>query len=134
MFSNWYVLLLNGYDETKDFDQQRVECDLAILNSKLKLEHSMKEVVTRQKGQPKKQIQVVLLTPKIKKPKGLTSKKVNRKYKNWFKPSFWDPIYATMKQQSNLTIFFSLLTIEIQFFKKHYQKKKLLQFDQRLFN
>jgi hypothetical protein len=20
MFSNWYVLLLNGYDETKDFD------------------------------------------------------------------------------------------------------------------
>jgi hypothetical protein len=33
-------------------------------------------------GWPKKQIEVVLLTPKVEKPKGSTSKKVRGKYTN----------------------------------------------------
>ncbi len=54
-------------------------------------------------GWPKKQIEVVLLTPKVEKPKGSTSKKVRGKYTNWFVPSLWDLIYVLVKQHKSFT-------------------------------
>jgi hypothetical protein len=55
-----------------------IKCDFVALNVKLELEHSTKkEVVKRPMGWPKKQIEVVLMAPKMEKHEDeSTSKKV----------------------------------------------------------
>ncbi len=57
-----------------------------------------KKTTKRLMGPPKKQIEVVLFTPKVDKLERSTSKKVKGNFTNWFVPFLWDPIYVIMKQ------------------------------------
>ncbi len=54
-------------------------------------------------GPPKKQIDVVLLTPKVEKLERSTPKKVKGNYTNWFVPFLYDPIYVIVKQHRSFT-------------------------------
>ena len=89
----------------KDEMEVCVQRDFAALNKKLEMEHGMcKEMMKRQVGRPKKEIDVVLLTSKVKLEDHASKKtKVRRPYINWFLPALWKPIYAVVKQHKNLT-------------------------------
>jgi hypothetical protein len=52
-------------------------------------------------GKPKKELSVVLLTLKVEQMKPqIKIPKVC--YRNWFSPSIWLPIYATLKKHHNI--------------------------------
>jgi len=80
----WVVMAkqktLNGMFShiNKEDMEMTIKCDFVALNVKLELEHSTKkEVVKRPMRWPKKQIEVVLLAPKVEKHEdGSTSKKI----------------------------------------------------------
>ena len=83
-----------------------VERDFDTLNTRLEVEKAMEsEVVKRSVGRPKKEVEVVLLTPKVENIAKATSSKtkVRGNYTNWFLPSLWGPIYAAMRQHKNYT-------------------------------
>ena len=82
-----------------------VERDFDTLNTRLEVEMAMKsEVVKRLVRRPKKNVQVVLLTPKVENIAKLTPNRAKvRNYTNWFLPSLWGPIHAAMKQHKNYT-------------------------------
>lgn len=63
------------------------------------------EVVKCLVGRPRKELQAILLTPKVKKPEGLATKKakVRSKYTNWLVPSLWGPIQVAMRVHKNYT-------------------------------
>ena len=63
------------------------------------------EVVKCLVGRPKKELQAILLIPKVKKPKGLATKKakLRGKYTIWFMPYFWGPIHVAMRVHKNYT-------------------------------
>lgn len=64
-----------------------------------------KEVVLRHVERPKKELQAILLIPKVEKPEGSTTKKANvrGKYTNWFMPSLWCSIHVAMRVHKNHT-------------------------------
>ena len=83
-----------------------VERDFDTLNTRLEVEKAMEsKVVKRSIGRPKKDVQAVLLTPKVENIAKLTPNraKVRGNYTNWFLPYLWGFIHATMKQHKNYT-------------------------------
>lgn len=89
----------------KDEMEMRVQRDFATLDEKLEIDYAMrKEVVKRPVGRPKKEMEAVLLTPKVEPEEQASKKaKVRGPYTNWFLPALWKPIYAAVKQHKNLT-------------------------------
>ena len=90
----------------KEEMQACVEREFATLEKRLELEKGMeKEVIKRPVGRPKKELQATLLTPKVEKVEASTTKKahVRGNYTNWFLPSLWGPIHATMTVYKNYT-------------------------------
>ena len=89
----------------KDEMEECVQRDFAALNEKLEMEHGMcKKMMKRPVGRPKKEMDVVLLTPKVEPEEHASKKtKVRGPYTNWFLPNLWKPILAVVKQHKNLT-------------------------------
>ena len=85
--------------------EEHVECNFAILSKTLELEKAMEEeVVKRLVERPKKQLEVVFHVPMVERSEEpIQKKKVRGTYTNWFLPSLWGPIPATMKQHKNYT-------------------------------
>ena len=62
------------------------------------------EAEKRPVGRPKKEMEVVLLPTKVETPVKSSSKSSRSRgtYMNWFVPSLWDPIFATVSKHRNL--------------------------------
>lgn len=83
-----------------------VERDFDTLNTRLEVEKAIEsEVVKRSVGRPKKDVQAVLLIPKVENIAKPTPNraKVRGNYINWFLPCLWGLIHAAMKQHKNYT-------------------------------
>ena len=84
--------------------EEHVEHDFAILSKNLELEKAMEEdVVKRPVERPKKQLEAVFHVLMGEKSEEPIRKKVRGTYTNWFLPSLWGSIHATMKQHKNYT-------------------------------
>ena len=84
----------------KEEIQLLVERDFDALSTTLEVEKAMEsEVVKRSVVRPKKNVEVLLLTPKEEDiAKASPNKaKVRGRYTNWFLPSLWGPIHVVLK-------------------------------------
>ena len=84
----------------KENMQLLLERDFEALSTKLEVVKAMEsEVVKRSVVRPKKNVEVLLLTPKEEDiAKASPNKaKVRGRYTNWFLPSLWGPIHVVIK-------------------------------------
>ena len=87
---------------SKEEMEVNVKREFAALNSKLELEKAMKKPEAEKKlvGRPKKEMEVVILPTKVETHVKSSSKpsRSRETYMNWFVPSLWDPIFATVSK------------------------------------
>jgi hypothetical protein len=78
--------------------------EFASLNERLQKEPAGEEITKRPVGRPKKEKENVLLRPSTvaMKPTTKASKKVRRRYTNWFTPTLWPPIHSAVKQHRSI--------------------------------
>jgi hypothetical protein len=74
--------------------EENVGNNMVVLDLQLEMEHAMKQDVRKQPlRRPKKEIEVVLLTTKVKEPHRSTPKtRIRGPHMNWFIRSLWNPI------------------------------------------
>jgi hypothetical protein len=83
-------------------EEVTVEHELETLALQLELEHASKKKVVRRLVGRSKEFPTLLTTNMETIQRSKPTKKVRGPYTNWFIPSLWDPIFATITKHRNL--------------------------------